>query len=191
MELLFKDEAIRYSTRPYLSCVSTFETQFGIGKTRAVRINAFLLNHPLQVIFARPLHYVLKKGVIRGIPDAIDVLKRLRVQIVEALKKKIGIYTYRMFRMFQGLPMSGGSSRSTGKRNQVNAYLCHKLSIPYYDEYAINYYQKQLFYNDKIDDLNKYKSDLDDQEKNKKKDRKERTKMTQQAYRRNNAKKRT
>jgi hypothetical protein len=176
---------IRYLTRPYLSCVSTFQTQFGIGKTRATRINAFLLNHPLQVIFGKQLHYLLKGDILMGMSTAINIRDPLRLEVVRNLEAKIKIFTYPMFRMFQNLPMSSGASKSTGKRNQLNPYLCHNINKDFYADYANKYYRRQLVHNDKPDQLKVFDNALLENEKNKKKIRKELTKRTRQAYQKN------
>jgi ribosomal protein S13 len=182
--MIFNNSAIRYSQRPFLSCVSSFQRIYGIGRVRAKCINTFLLNHPRQLGFHREFNTILRSNVCIRIPFSMGTERALRLYIVQKLQDKILIFTYPMYRLFQNLGMKGQSSRSTGKRSKKNPYLVLNLNPSFYTSLSIAYYRRQLIHNGKPEELKKFDKSLIEKEKNKKQARKDSTKATREAYRR-------
>lgn len=76
------------------SCVSTFDTIYGISLLRAKRLNAFLLNHPTRKRFRQDLRYMVTTYKYRGLFMRLFVEKKIRIYVSRRLKRKFLSFTY-------------------------------------------------------------------------------------------------
>lgn len=159
--------SIQISTRP--SCVATFNTIYGIGITKAKRLNAFLLAHPTErgssLDFTEWNSHPVGRSIMYGMP----VAKRLRISITQKLKKQFVTYCYKAFRMFQGLPANGQRTHANGKTpRRYSQYLHLQGNKKVYDAVSVLYKRKELFLNGRVDELKAYtKFQLEKQEQSK------------------------
>lgn len=176
---------IKFYIRP--TCIATFDTVYGIGKVKAARLNAFLLNHPAQTIFAKDLLSLLQEQKGRNIVNKLFIEKKIRLAVSHNIKNKIFMFCYQAYRMFQNLPTKGQRTHgNAGTPSRLNPYLSLKVNPSLYPVMQIAYKRRELMNNERYDDLKAFNDALVEKEKMKKSDLKQKSKLAKQAqYKKN------
>lgn len=175
---------VRIYHRP--SCMATFHTIYGIGKTKAFRLNAFLLNHPDQKVFKNGFEALSYGDLSRNIFYRLFLDKKIRLYVSHQLRDKILTFCYQAYRLFQDLPTKGQRTKANaGTPSRLNPYLSLKINASFYPALSIAYKRRELLYNDRIDELKAFNKALEDKEKMKKADQKQKNKASLQNFIRN------
>jgi ribosomal protein S13 len=165
------------------SCIATFNTIYGIGKVKANRLNAFLLNHPTQVEFNKDFITLMQEPLGRQIINRLPLDIKLRLVISRNIKKKILIFCYQAYRLFQNLPTKGQRTKANaGTPSRLNPYLSLRINQAFYPVLAIAYKRRELLYNERFDELKAFNKALLEKEKMEKTDRKQKDKKSLQAH---------
>jgi len=165
------------------SCVSTFATIYGIGRVKASRLNAFLLNHPDQKQFKKDIVSLMYDDIGRNIFTKLFIDKKVRLYVSHNLRDKILIFCYQAYRLFQSLPTKGQRTKANaGTPARLNPYLSLKINLSFYPVLAIAYKRRELFNNGRFDELKAFNKGLVEKEKTKKDDRKLKDKESMQKF---------
>jgi len=185
MKTFYIGNAIFHKRRYY---ISTFDTIYGIGRVKAKRLSSFLLHHPLQITGNNyQLTEIFTRSIGAGFLKNVPVGKRIRLFVSGNLYKKMIIFHYQAYRIFQNLPTKGQRTKANaGTPSHLNPYLSLKISIELYSMLKIIYKKRELFYNDRFDELRSFNKTLALKKKNVKLDAKLAKKVSQQVYRKNN-----
>jgi len=177
----------KFNDRP--SCIATFDSIYGIGKVKAARLNAFLLNHPNQIEFQKTFITLLQEQKGRNIMNKLFIDNKIRLNVAQYMKDKIDIYCYQAYRMFQNLPTKGQRTHgNAGTPSRLNPYLALNVNQNIYHDTNISYKRMEFNLNGRYDDLKAYNDSLVEKEKMKKTDNKQKEKLSKQAFYKNNKK---
>jgi len=167
--------------------IPTFDTIYGIGRTKASRLSSFLLHHPRQITGTNyQLTRIFTRSIGARFLTRIPVGKQIRLFVSRNLYKKMTIFHYQAYRIFQNLPTKGQRTKANaGTPSHLNPYLSLQISIQLYSILKVIYKKRELFNNERFDELRAFNKTLFLQKKNAKKDAKLATKTTQQMYRKN------
>jgi ribosomal protein S13 len=104
-----------YFNKSNQSCISGFQSLYGIGKLKATRLNSFLLNHPIQTKYSNNFKSLFNS--VRGgdITNNLPLDKKVALHVETHLRKKISIFCYSAFRLFQNLPTRGQRTKANAK----------------------------------------------------------------------------
>jgi len=127
---------VRIEHRP--SCMATFSSIYGIGIAKAVRLNAFLLNHPDAKVFKHGFEALSTGELTRNIFYRLFLDKKIRLYVSNQLKDKIIIFCYQAYRIFQDLPTKGQRTKANaGTPSHLNPYLSLKINLQFYPKLAL------------------------------------------------------
>jgi len=145
-------EKNRILLRP--SCITTFRTLYGIGQSKAKKINGFLLNHPSQQKFENDIQIILSTTIGANILTRIPFGGKVRMTIYNNLEKNIINFNYKAKRLFQNLPTKGQRTRANActSRNR-NPYQIVELNEKFFKENATKYKRIELMHNQRYDEL--------------------------------------
>lgn len=164
-------------------CVSTFATLYGIGKIKALKLNAFLLHHPNQHKFSMDFDTLLRHPVGQNLFSKIMLDKRIRLLVAGNLRRKILMFCYQAYRLFQKLPTKGQRTRTNaGTPSHLNPYLSLKINPIFYSTLEIVYKKRELLHNARLDELKAFKKALEQKDKMQKVNRKLKAKEAKQKY---------
>lgn len=177
------------SMQPRQSCIASFQTLYGIGKIKAAKLNCFLLNHPIQIEFAKHFNEVLYPTAGHDILVKIPLDSKIRLCVENHLRKKILVFCYQMFRLFQNLPTRGQRTRSNANSHyNQNPYKRLRVNLSFYQEYEVAYKKRELLHNARYEELKAFIKSREQHEKMRKEDQKERTRRTRQEFIKNQRK---
>jgi ribosomal protein S13 len=129
-----------YSINARRSSISGFKSLYGIGKLKAIKLNCFLLNHPIQAKFSTNFRAVMKEVRQRDLLHLIPVDKKVRLYVENHMQNKILTYCYQAYRLFQNLPTRGQRTKANANAivNQ-NPYLALRINISFYHNLQVAY----------------------------------------------------
>lgn len=178
------------SIQPRQSCIASFQILYGIGKVKATKLNTFLLYHPTQSRFTVHFNDILypTRGLVLFSQIPIDT--KIRLCVENHMRKKILIFCYQMFRLFQNLPTKGQRTRANGNSiSNHNPYTSLRINISFYQSLEVAYKKRELLYNARYDELNAFIEAQTQKEKMKKEDKRANNKKARQEYIKNQKKK--
>jgi len=149
----------RLKLRP--SCITTFQTLYGIGKVKASKINCFLLNHPNQMGFKDDLQITMNSYIGSNILSKIPLGGKVRMSVYTQLEKKINTYSFKGHRLFQKLPTKGQRTRTNARTSKKrNPYQILELNLKFFKVAEIQYKRLELIHNCRYDELKNYEKRL-------------------------------
>jgi len=165
------------------TCITTLDTIYGIGKVKAARLNAFLLNHPSQTEFETDFSSILQDTKGRNIMYKLFIETKIRLSVAQDLQAKINAYCYQAYRMFQDLPTKGQRTHgNAGTPSHLNPYLSLNINQDFYLAKKIEYKRKELLLNGRHEELKTFNDDLVTKQKMKKTDDKRKSKLSKQNF---------
>ena len=171
------------SIQPRPSCMASFQIFYGIGKIKAMKLNAFLLNHPLQSIFTYDFRNIMYSSTFLDIWQKIPRNNKIRYSIENHLRHKSLIYCYQAYRMFQNLPTKGQRTKANGNSIlNCHPYKALQVNLSQYHELEIAYKKKELLENERYDELKIYTETQETKDKMKKVDQKQKKKLSKQTF---------
>ena len=169
--------------QPRQSCIASFKTFYGIGKIKAAKLNTFLLNHSLQTRFAKNFISTIKPIHGNQFFILVPIENTIRLSIENYMQKKILIFCYQAYRLFQELPTRGQRTKANAKsHSNYNPYKSLQINISFYHTMEIAYKKKELINNERYDELNAYTNAHLQKEKMKGEDQKEKNKKAKQEF---------
>jgi hypothetical protein len=117
----------------------------------------------------------------RNIFSKLFLDKKIRLYVSHNLRDKILIFCYQAYRLFQNLPTRGQRTRANaGTPSHLNPYLQLRINLSFYPVLAIAYKRRELFYNERFDELKAFNKLQLEKEKMRKADRKQKDKASMQ-----------
>jgi ribosomal protein S13 len=171
------------SIQPRQSCITSFQTLYGIGKIKASRLNSFLFNHPIQTRFA--YHFM----DITHPTSGIEILKKIpwdskvRLCVANHMRNKISTFCYQAFRLFQNLPTKGQRTKANAKSiSNLNPYKSLRINMSFYRSLEVAFKKRELLHNERYDELKVYMEAQVQKEKMKEQDQKQKSRNKKQDF---------
>jgi len=172
---------IRFQYRQ--SCITTIDTIYGIGKVKAMRLNSFLFNHPLQTVFHKDFITLLQESKGRNIMYKLFIETKIRLNVAQHIQEKINAGCYQAYRLFQELPTKGQRTHgNAGTPSHHNPYLSLNINQDFYHAKRIEFKRKELLNNARHEELKTFNEDLVTKQKMKKSDDKKKSKLSKQNF---------
>ena len=139
------------------TCSITFQTLYGIGKSKATKLNMFLLNHPQQKNFKDNLQLTMNTTIGSNILSKIPFGGKVRICVYNHMEKKITTYCYKAHRLFQNLPTRGQRTRTNAQTSRKrNPYNLLEMNLKFFQGASIAYKRLELIHNGRYDELKAY-----------------------------------
>lgn len=172
-----------YSLSSSPSCAACLCIFYGIGKIKASRLNCFLLNHPVQTVFHKDPMTLMNEPIGFNMQTRLPVNKKVCLFVIRRLMKKINIFCYQAYRIFQNLPTKGQRTKANaGTPRRLNPYLSININQKFYHEKEIEYKQLEFRSNGRFKQLEAFNKALEDKEKMQKQDMKTKKKKSIQDF---------
>jgi len=163
--------------------VSTLSSMYGIGKVHARKLNQIFGFKNDAINFGENFVDFIDKPRIRDIISTIILGAKVREYAFNKWKDKIKARIYPAYRLFQNLPTKGQRTRANGNTpKHYNPFLKLNVNNIYYEQQKPLFKEKELFLNDRAEELKQHKKDQVDRKKNRKKDLKEQLKKRREQF---------